>query len=485
MRSSVRTLLAVAAAALAAGLSSPSTAPAAPGPPTAVLDSFGGLEGEPCLLIDLAENDRLGDVPVLRRLVAHPSGGGVLANGKLFRYDPTAPDDLGAQLVVDGDAAAADEPLCYQPNQRFFHGTDVFFYVLVDAASGAPITSPTLVNLDVAEEGTGPPSGRSEGPSGLVAVPGDGEVTLSWEAGGPDVTRVYAFVDGMVVDERPVAPTSGSLVYGGLTNGVAYSFSASGTGTSGAAPSNVVVPGVLPGVPTGVAAARASGDVAVSWQAPAELGDPALTGYRVGVTVDGVLRAPIDVPAATTVVTVPAMPDTARVEITVTATGVVGVGPASAAAVLEPLPQVPDDEDPPTGPSPPRRMPAPALASFALASPCARPNATGVVRTRFVLGMRGPRRPLVVRIDRARGTKGLAACPARNPRRRFRGRFAHVRTIVRRPATAAAAAANPSRRTVALSLRLRPGLYRITARIGDDGRLSAPRTRFLRVLSPR
>lgn len=92
-----------------------------------------------------------------------------------------------------------------------------------------------------------------------------------------------------------------------------------------------------------------------------------------------------------------------------------------------------------------------------------------------------------VKVERALGTRGLARCPKANPTARFGGRFRTVATKRSvKTAAAARAAAAALARTVTLRLRLEPALHRITVRTRTaDGRLSVPRTRFLRVLSPR
>ena len=86
---------------------------------------------------------------------------------------------------------------------------------------------------------------------------------------------------------------------------------------------------------------------------------------------------------------------------------------------------------------------------------------------------------LRVRIHRAVGSRNRRRCPRRNPVQDRDTRFERVRTV--RPG-ATATAASVTRR-VMLTLRLRPGLYRLTVRVQlEDGRLSPPARRFLRVV---
>lgn len=165
-------------------------------------------------------------------------------------------------------------------------------------------------------------------------------------------------------------------------------------------------------------------------------------------------------------------------------------GDAGAAVTVTARPVDPGPPPPPQRPvdpppAPPAR-PAPALSGFTLSGRCARPAARGAVTV--ALRLRMARAGTVqVKVERALGTRGLARCPAANPTARFGGRF---RTVVTKRAVETVAEPRASTaalaRLVRLRLRLEPALYRITVRTRTaGGRLSAPRTRFLRVLSPR
>ena len=161
---------------------------------------------------------------------------------------------------------------------------------------------------------------------------------------------------------------------------------------------------------------------------------------------------------------------------------------------------------------PPPARPAPALSGFTLSGRCTRPGSRGAVTIGLRLRMARPG-AVRVKVERALGTRGLARCPAANPNARFGGRFRTVVTrrsvetvavaggaartagrwlsvpeerVQRADATKGRASAAALARAVTLRLRLEPALYRITVRTRTaDGRLSAPRSRFLRVLSPR
>ena len=88
--------------------------------------------------------------------------------------------------------------------------------------------------------------------------------------------------------------------------------------------------------------------------------------------------------------------------------------------------------------------------------------------------------PIVVRIDRAAGSRNRSSCPRQNRTRDYDTRFRPVTTV--RPRTQAAAAAAVTRRAT-LRLRLRPGLYRIGVQVRlENGRLSPPVHAFMRVV---
>jgi hypothetical protein len=134
-------------------------------------------------------------------------------------------------------------------------------------------------------------------PTGVAGVGGNQQVTVSWTApaslGSPALTgyqvQVATSVGGVYTNAAGCATnsTTTSCTATGLTNGTQYFFKVAGLSTVGtgaySTASSGVTPGTLPGTPTGVAGVRGNQQVSVSWTAPASLGSPALTGYRVQV----------------------------------------------------------------------------------------------------------------------------------------------------------------------------------------------------------
>ena len=145
-------------------------------------------------------------------------------------------------------------------------------------------------------------------------------------------------------------------------------------------------------------------------------------------------------------------------------------------------------DDPPPAPAaaPPTAAPPtapavvePAISDLRLGSRCVRRSASGRVRVSMTMRL-AQLGPIVVKIDRAAGSRNRSSCPRQNRARDYDTRFRPVTTV--RPRTEAAAAAAVARRAT-LRLRLRPGLYRIGVQVRlENGRLSPPVHAFLRVV---
>ncbi len=131
---------------------------------------------------------------------------------------------------------------------------------------------------------------------------------------------------------------------------------------------------------------------------------------------------------------------------------------------------------PPADVTPATSAEEPAISDLRLGSRCVRRSSTGRVRVPMTMQLAQPG-TVRVRVDRAVGSRGRTTCPRANPDRNQRYR----RVASFRPVAKVRAAAVP--RQVMLDLRLRPGLYRLTVRVQlEDGRLSPPVRRFLRVV---
>jgi hypothetical protein len=146
-----------------------------------------------------------------------------------------------------------------------------------------------------------------------------------------------------------------------------------------------------------------------------------------------------------------------------------------------PRPAAGPDTTSPAGTPPAQAGAEPAISRVWLGSRCVRRSRSGRVRVPITMSLARPA-AVQIRIARAVKSKGRRSCPrpdrTRRPRRETR--FRTVATIRRSPSQAVAAA---TVRRMTLSLRLTPGLYRLSVRVHLGGdRMSRPILRYLRVV---
>ena len=129
-------------------------------------------------------------------------------------------------------------------------------------------------------------------PTGLVAAPDDGQVTLQWNTGAPGIDKYHILTEGTGSDisdiNRLVQAGSGTKttdIVTGLANGTVYTFTvraASGTDPenpvyTGAPSSKTATPAVtLPDAPTGLTSAAGDRQITLSWDDPENI---TITGY--------------------------------------------------------------------------------------------------------------------------------------------------------------------------------------------------------------
>jgi hypothetical protein len=176
-----------------------------------------------------------------------------------------------------------------------------------------------------------PPSG----PEAVRAVAEVGGATLTWsipaEDGGSAIT-------GYQVDSEPREATLAVQFEGtrahvtGLRAGATYRFSVVAVNVAGAGPATSSEPITLPDVPGAPTEVKATADVLsarVSWEAPAQEGGSAITGYIVEVQPTGTR---VRVAANPREATVSELPSTGTYTFTVSATNGVGTGAVSSAS---------------------------------------------------------------------------------------------------------------------------------------------------------
>ena len=188
-------------------------------------------------------------------------------------------------------------------------------------------------------------TGASEpsAPTGVTAVAGNGEATVTWTApaadGGAPVTQyqVKAIPSGKTAVVHG-CPTATSATVTGLADGHSYLFTVTATNATGtsqrAVTESVVTPLGPPDPPTHVVATADDGSAAVSWQAPAVDNGSPVTSYTVapsppcpgcrGLTVSGGPPA--------TLTTVSGLTDGTSYTFAVKAANALGTGAASVAS---------------------------------------------------------------------------------------------------------------------------------------------------------
>jgi hypothetical protein len=146
-------------------------------------------------------------------------------------------------------------------------GTYVYTVYAVNSAGKSASTTISII------------PGVPDKPTNLTAIPGNGQVVLSWTApsgSGLSYTIVYS---GITIQNI----TSTTRTISSLTNLIEYTFSVYATnsfGNSLVAASISVTPG-LPYPPTGLTAAAGVQSVRLNWVAPSVTGGSAITGYAV------------------------------------------------------------------------------------------------------------------------------------------------------------------------------------------------------------
>jgi hypothetical protein len=133
--------------------------------------------------------------------------------------------------------------------------------------------------------------GTPSAPTGLVATPGDQQVTLAWVASTPNTTPVTGY--SVVADpggQSCSTTTQTTCTIGGLTNGTSYLLTVVATnsyGQSPAATSAPVRPRTVPSAPTNVAAVGGNGQATVTFGAPTSDGGIPIFVYVATATPGG------------------------------------------------------------------------------------------------------------------------------------------------------------------------------------------------------
>jgi hypothetical protein len=192
--------------------------------------------------------------------------------------------------------------------------------------------------LTVAYAGSEPPPALPA-PTGVTAVAGDGQATVSWSTAADPAATAYRVTPSTPAGPLPAVsftvPASGqaatmSGVVGGLANGtpVTFTVAAEEAGQTGdeSTATAPVVPAGLPGAPSALATRATFGGLRVSWTAPAADGGSPVSGYTVTAFRNGVAAATAQATGTSTLLRL----RTGVYVLEVSATNAVGTGPASA-----------------------------------------------------------------------------------------------------------------------------------------------------------
>ena len=155
----------------------------------------------------------------------------------------------------------------------------------------------------IVAQGTATPMGAPSVPRNLSLTPGDGEVTLSWEAsesnGGSAVTgHQFRVSDDAgtswdpdwtdITDSAPGEDNETGYTVENLDNGVQHTFEIRAVNANGesAAAQGTATPVGAPSVPRNLSLTPGDGEVTLSWEASESNGGSAVTGHQFRVSDD-------------------------------------------------------------------------------------------------------------------------------------------------------------------------------------------------------
>jgi len=168
------------------------------------------------------------------------------------------------------------------------NGTPYRFRVTATNAIGAGASATSSVAAT--------PVTTSSAPTNVVAVSGNGQVSLTWVApvsnGGASITSYLVELSrdgGRTWQNGPTSATTSATVTG-LTNGVAYVFRTRAINVAGTGAASVwttAAPVAPPTVPAALTTQSAPGQITVQWTSPGDDGGTAIVGYRLEQSLNG------------------------------------------------------------------------------------------------------------------------------------------------------------------------------------------------------
>ena len=177
-------------------------------------------------------------------------------------------------------------------------------------------------------DGGGPFMTVPGAPTGVTAKAGNAQAAVSFTPASNGGTAITSYTVTSSAPSITKTGPSSPIAVTGLINGTAYTFTVKATNAVGtgpaSSPSNSVTPATVPGAPTAVTAKAGDAQATVSFTPPASNGGSAITGYTVNSKPGGITNT-----GPTSPITVTGLANGTSYTFTVTATNVVGTGPAS------------------------------------------------------------------------------------------------------------------------------------------------------------
>ena len=220
---------------------------------------------------------------------------------------PGAPENLGwapgdGQVTLSWDAPSSDGGAAITRYEYEIDDSGTWIdagldlqETVPDLANGQPYTFAVRA-MNAAGDGpattvTATPVTTPGAPENLGWAPGDGQVTLSWDApssdGGAAITRYEYEIDdsGTWID----ADLDLQETVPGLTNGQPYTFTVRAVNAAGGGDAAAVTatPATTPGAPENLGWAPGDGQVTLSWDAPSSDGGAAITRYEYEIDDSG------------------------------------------------------------------------------------------------------------------------------------------------------------------------------------------------------